>query len=176
MILFGFISVINGQNADTSPVAKPVIKWYKFEEALALNNKYPKKKIFIDVYTEWCGWCKKMDAGAFRDSAIAVYMNEHFYPVKFDAERKDTINVNGTKYVNSNPNEKRGVHQIAANLLQGKMSYPSYVFLGEMGNVLTVVNGFKPANEFEPILHYYGDNEYVNLPFGEYKQNFPTRK
>jgi len=171
-----FTTMLCGQNADTTRVSKPAIKWYKFEEALVLNNQYPKKKIFIDVYTEWCGWCKKMDASTFKDSAIVAYMNEKFYPVKFDAERKDTITVNGNKYVNSNPNEKRGVHQIAANLLQGKMSYPSYVFLGEMGNEITVINGFKPAQEFEPVLHYYGDNEFINMPFSEYRLKFPSRK
>ena len=57
------------------------IKWYSFEEAYQLNKK-KQKKIFIDVYTEWCGWCKKMDAETFANPLIAKYMSEHFYCVK----------------------------------------------------------------------------------------------
>src|SRR4051812_22903851 len=50
-----------------------------------------KKKVFIDVYTQWCGWCKRMDASTFEDPSVVAYMNTHFYPVKLDAEVKDTI-------------------------------------------------------------------------------------
>ena len=38
-----------------------VIKWYTIEEAEKLFNKSP-RPIFIDTYTDWCGWCKKMDS------------------------------------------------------------------------------------------------------------------
>jgi len=176
IILFCFNTVLNGQNKDTVRVSKAAIKWYQFEEALALNNKYPKKKIFIDVYTDWCGWCKKMDASTFKDSAIVAYMNEKYYAVKFNAETKDTISINGRNYINMNPNEKRGAHQIAADLLQGKLSYPSYVFLNEIGSKMSVENGFKPVGEFYPVLRYFGDNEYVNMPYSEYRQKFPSPK
>lgn len=176
IILFCSSAVLNGQNKDTIRVPKAAIKWYKFEEALVLNNNYPKKKIFIDVYTEWCGWCKKMDATTFKDSAVVAYMNEKYYAVKFDAETKDTISINGRNYVNMNQNEKRGVHQIAADLLQGKMSYPSYVILNEIGNKMTVENGFKPAAEFYPVIRYFGDNEYIRMPYSEFRQKSPSPK
>lgn len=175
--LFLFVSFLASAQKPDSTVHKiPAIKWHKFEEALALNNNYPKKKLFVDVYTDWCGWCKKMDAGTFKDSAIAAYMNENFYAIKFDAERKDTIILNGVKYVNTNPNEKRGVHQIAANLLQGKLSYPSYVFLSEVGSLITVAAGYKSVEDMESLLHYYGDNQYIYMPYSEYREKFPKRK
>lgn len=51
----------------------PKIRWYSIEEAVELNSKSKakdKKKFFIDVYTDWCGWCKKMDANTFTDPVI----------------------------------------------------------------------------------------------------------
>ena len=36
------------------------LTWISFEQAVELQKKEP-RKILIDVYTDWCGWCKKMD-------------------------------------------------------------------------------------------------------------------
>lgn len=62
------------------------IKWMGFNEAIEACKKEP-KMIFIDVFTDWCGWCKRMDATTFKNPVIAKYMNDKFYAVKFDAER-----------------------------------------------------------------------------------------
>ena len=66
------------------------IKWISFEEAVMLSEKTP-KKLFIDVYTSWCGWCKKMDATTFKEKEVVSFINENFYPVKLNAETRDTI-------------------------------------------------------------------------------------
>ena len=93
------------------------IKWMDFEEAVAMNQKKP-KKIFIDMYTDWCGWCKKMDASTFVNPVIVKYMNDNFYAVKFNAERKDAVNFNGTSYVTGNPTGSRSSQQLAQELLR----------------------------------------------------------
>ena len=57
VICFTFIVYsCNGQPMRTEQPQK--IKWMGFEEAVALGEKQP-KKLFIDVYTNWCGWCTK---------------------------------------------------------------------------------------------------------------------
>src|ERR1039457_1473955 len=73
-----------------SPPAQKEIKWYTLQEALRLCAANP-KKIFIDVYTDWCGWCKRMDAGTFKYPCIVELMNKYYYPVRFNAEIKDTF-------------------------------------------------------------------------------------
>ncbi len=147
------------------------VKWYSFEDAYKMNKKKP-KKMFIDVFTEWCGWCKKMDAETFANPLIAKYMNDHFYCVKFDAERKDTIVIDGQPFVNPNPDSKRSTHKLAAELLRGKMSYPSYVFLNEKGQWLTVVAGYQPAKDFEGVIKYFGTDAYLKSTWEEYRATF----
>ena len=68
------------------------INWISMQEAIDLTAKPGnKKKIFIDAYTDWCGWCKRMDQSTFIDSNVIKHMNENYYAVKFDAESYDTI-------------------------------------------------------------------------------------
>jgi len=166
------------QAQNAAPVKTSLIKWYSFEDAYNLSKK-KKKKIFVDVYTEWCGWCKKMDAETFTNPVIAKYMMDNFYCVKFDAERKDTIVIDGKAFINPNPASKRSTHQLASQLLRGSMSYPSYVFLNEEGQLITVVPGYHNAKSFEAILSFFGEGIYKNLSqadfqtkFNEYTANF----
>ncbi|MFC2101813.1 thioredoxin family protein [Bacteroidota bacterium] len=147
------------------------IKWMSFEQAYELNKKHP-KKIFIDMYTDWCGWCKRMDATTFSDPVIADYMNKNFYNVKMDAERKDTVVIDGNTFVNPNPTGKRSSHQLAIELLRGKMSYPSFIFLNEKSQLLTVVPGYQQAKDFEPILHYFGEDAFTDQQWEEYRAKF----
>jgi thioredoxin-related protein len=147
----------------TAPSSSEKIKWLDFEQAVALNKKKP-KKIFIDTYTDWCGWCKKMDASTFINPVIVEYMNKNFYAVKFNAERKDTVNFNGKEYINPNPNSARSSHQLAIELLGGRMSFPSFVILDEKMNKITIIPGYHKAPDFESILHFFGENVYLTDP------------
>ena len=160
------------QHKPRSSSKQDKIKWYTFEDAYKLNKKKP-RKIFIDVFTDWCGWCKKMDAETFTNPVILKYMNKNFYCVKFDAERKDTIIIDGVTFVNPNPYGKRASHQLAVELLKGNMSYPSYVFLNEHVNVMAVIPGYKTANDFEPYLHYFGEDAFdKKIPWEDFIRTF----
>jgi len=169
-VLTVLIIAINGFSQNTGE-----IKWYTFEEALELNAQNP-KLIFIDVYTEWCGWCKKMDAATFKEPYIAKYMNDKYYCVKLDAEGKEPINYMGKEYTNPNPDGRRSTHQIAALLLQNKMSYPSYVFMNEQSKVLTVVKGFITDDKFDPIIHWFGERAFLTQKFPDYSATFKSVK
>jgi thiol-disulfide isomerase/thioredoxin len=72
------------------PVERVTINWMTLEEAME-KSKTEKRKIFVDVYTTWCGWCKHMDSTTFVSGAVAKYLNDHYYPVKFNAEQQNDI-------------------------------------------------------------------------------------
>ncbi len=144
------------------------INWLTWEEAveLSLTDTNP-KKMFVDVYTDWCGWCKKMDKDTFKNPQVSAYMQENFYMVKLDAEGKEPIEYQGNtfKFV---PSGRRGYHELAAALLQGKMSYPTVVFLDENRNMLSPVPGYQRVKPFMQIAQYFGDNVYKEKDWQTY--------
>ena len=156
--------------------AQERINWFKFEQALAMNQARMEqglqpKKIFVDVYTDWCGWCKRLDATTFAHPEIIRYMNTHFIAVKLDAERKDTVRINDQVFVHR-PGGRGGVHELAAILLNNQMSYPSCTFLDETGQQLQVIPGYMNAQQFEVILHFFGDNAYKTEKWDAYSTKF----
>ncbi len=166
------IVLLFGVNSFSQNNSKSVIKWMSFKEAIELNSKSLKKKIIVDAYTSWCFWCKKMDETTFSHPEIAKYINEHFWAVKLNAESKDTIEINGTKYINPNPNANRSTHQLAAALLQNQMSYPSYAFLDETNTGITVIPGYYSPKDYEVVLHFIAYNAYKTTTFEKFKNSF----
>jgi thioredoxin-related protein len=168
-LMFALVIFIN------NPVnAQEKIKWHSFEEAMELTSENP-KHIFIDVYTDWCGWCKKMDASTFVDPVVVELMNKYFYAVKLDAEQKDTIYFKDNAFVNPDPNGRRSTHQMAQALLKGKLSYPSFVFLNSDTEWLTVVNGYRKAPEFEQVLTYFGESIYETKTWEQFMETFVSK-
>ena len=170
-IAFSSFILLQNQNSPEPQAQGETIKWHSFQEAAALSKK-EKKKIFIDVYTSWCGWCKVMDKNTFTHPVIAAYMNKHFYAVKLDAEMKDTIVFNNYTFVNPSPNIPRSTHQLASSLLSNKLSYPTTVYLDENFNLLTQVPGYLQPIQLEPIMKYFGESAYTSTKWEDYQKTF----
>jgi thioredoxin-related protein len=148
------------------------INWVSMEEAERLSRENP-KKIFVDVYTDWCGWCKRMDANTFSHPQIVSYINENFYAVKLNAEQSEPITFRGVEYVNENPDSRRSSHNFAIAMLQGRMSYPSVAFFDEELNLITALPGYREPKQFEPILVFFSDDVFHNNPnLDEFVKNF----
>jgi len=148
--------------------AQEKIRWMSIEEAYALTlTESTPKKIFIDVYTDWCGWCKRMDKATFQNPEVAAYMNAHYYNVKFDAEQKESIEMLGNTF-EFIPQGSRGYHELAAALLNGKMSYPTVVFMNPKFEMLSPVPGYQEAPQFLKVATFFGDNIYKSVPWEEY--------
>ncbi len=150
------------------------IKWLTWEEAME-KSRTEKKKIVVDIYTDWCGWCKKMDKTTFSDDRIVKYINKYYYPVKLDAEQKNEILFNGqtyqyTKYGN------RGYHQLATMLLNGKMSFPSFVFLDENFTLIQAIPGYQDEINFLMISSYFGKNAHKTTPWQKYSADFKAEE
>lgn len=148
------------------------INWVSFEKAVELNSKNP-KKIIIDLYTDWCGWCKKMDRDTYSREQIIDYVNDNFYAVKFDAEQKGDVQFNGHtfKFV---PSGRRGYHELAAALTQNQLSYPTTVFMDEELRIIQPVPGYLDAKTFDTIIKYIGEEKYKDTPFNDFKKTYKS--
>lgn len=140
------------------------LTWLSFEQAVELQAKAP-KKIIIDVYTDWCGWCKKMDKYTYTNDSVIKFINANYYLVKLNAEQKEDIKFRD-KIFSFKPEYKS--HELAVSLLNGQMSYPTTVFLDEDINILTVVPGYLTPKDLNPILKYFGENIYKTMNWKEY--------
>lgn len=60
-------------------------KWHNMSEGYKMAIK-EKKMILVDVYTDWCGWCKVMDAKTYSDESVINKIGAHFVAVKFNPE------------------------------------------------------------------------------------------
>ena len=111
-----------------------------------------KRKIFISVYTDWCGFCKKMDATTFRDDGVVKRLREDYYAVKFDAETKQTINFAGKQFKYVATSARGGYNQLAAALTRGRLAYPTCVILDEELKVFKIIPGYQSARALSEIL------------------------
>lgn len=145
------------------------VKWYTIQEAEKLVKANP-RPIVIDTYTDWCGWCKKLDQETFSNPVIAEILNTKFYPVKFNAEGKDPVTFLGRNFVNDGKSGKS--HQLAIALLQGQMSYPNLVFFNEKMQLVTNVPGYREAKEMEVLLSFFADKAYEKINFQDYGKSF----
>ena len=138
------------------------INWLGFEEAIRLN-KTENRKIMVYVFSDNCGWCRKMEAETFASPAIIQVINSHFYPVKINARITDTIRYDGRSfgYIPADPGLGRpAYHELILLLLQGRLAYPSTAFLDENLVYLGLERGYKSADPFGKYLKYISEEVY----------------
>jgi thioredoxin-related protein len=141
------------------------IQWLTLEE-LQVKMKAKPKKVLMDVYTDWCGWCKVMDKKTFSNPDVIKYVNEKYYAVKFNAEQKDTVHFMGNKY-----GPEGRANRFAIELLRGKLSYPTIVIMEENFQSPQPIPGYQDVKNIEMILKYMGENIYKTTTWEAYSQS-----
>ena len=137
------------------------INWMTFEEALEAQKNIP-KKIFMNLYADWCGPCKIMDKKTLKNRDVVNYINKYFYAVKFNAEGDEKINFFNRKFTNPNYDKNRkgrnSTHQLTFFLrVEG---YPSIVFLSEDGDPMLPIMGYHNPQQLEFYLKLIKQGDY----------------
>jgi thioredoxin-related protein len=141
------------------------ITWNKYDDGVKLAAK-SKKPMMIDFFTNWCGFCKKMDQQTYIDPTIIKYVNDHFIAVKLNAESKEALNL---------PDGQSNGTNIARSF--GVRSYPQTWFVEANGSKLGGRPGYMPPQVFIYFLKYYGEGHYKQSTFEEYyKQTTSTKQ
>ena len=118
--------------------------WTDWNTAYA-NAVKEKKVILVDAYTDWCGWCKRMDKDTYANSDVIKELGDGFIAVKFNPEKAGSYTVDGQTY-----NAQQLLGQLSNNQ---RMGYPTTFFVLPDGkNTTIMVQGYQPAKEFIDIL------------------------
>jgi thioredoxin-related protein len=148
---------------------KMQVKWMKFEDAVAASQKEP-RKIFVDIYADWCGWCKVLDRDTFSDTAVAKILNEQYYPVKLDAESRETHTLPDGRKVSS----PELAATLAASKPGGKYGLPTMVVLNEQASILTRIQGAQKPNFMTPALLFFSENHYLEKSWETYSKEYSS--
>jgi thioredoxin-related protein len=144
------------------------VKWMSLNEAVTELGK-EKKPILIDLYTDWCGWCKVMDKKTYTNKNVIGYLQDKFYTVKLNAETREKIDWKNKAY---SFNAGYRANDFAVYLTQGRLAFPTTVIIPVDGSEPQAIPGYLDVKDFEMIAKYFGEGAYGKIPFDEYQKNF----
>ena len=176
---------VNNNSFAPSTTAADSIAWQSLEEVNKVVEKNIKKNkvkeeklIIVDFYTDWCGWCKKLDQVTYRDSAVVELMNKYFYAVKFDAESKDTVQFANKTYGFKKAGS-RGTNEFAIAMATrpgGRIGYPTMTIINAFGEKVAVEGGYKDPAKMVLMLRFYGEGFYKSMDFQTFLSQKPTQE
>ncbi len=148
------------------------IHWITSIDELQAKMQQSPKKVYIDMYTDWCGWCKKMDATTFQNPDLVKYMNNNFYAVRFNAETKDVIHFQGKDYKFDSAHR---ANMFAVEMMKGQLTYPTAIFLMENFQNPNPIPGYRSVSELEVMITYFGDNAFRHKSWDAYQKEYQPR-
>ncbi len=122
------------------------------------DAKVQHKLVLVDVYTDWCHWCKQLDKDVYPDRNVQKQLHAYFAATKVNAESDASIDFLGTT---------TSGRQLAPHW--SVTGYPTILFLSPDGNVIERVPGYLPAKDFASLLEYIGTGAYRTTSFDDWQ-------
>lgn len=155
------------------------IKWMTWQEAIKAAEKAHQsgqvpKKFLVNIYTDWCKWCKRLDIETFGNKELAAYVNANYYPIRFNAETHETIIINGYsfRYVPFAGQANKGINELAYLLQEGVIQYPTVVFLDIDFSILQRLDRFVDSETMLAVTNYINSDDYYLIPWVFYWEDW----
>ena len=141
----------------TTVITASDLNWRSFEDAHKIAQT-ENKIILIDFYTDWCGWCKKMDNETYSNEKIIDLLNEDFVTVKINPEKQGSIELGG---------QTMTWEQFAADV--GVTGYPATAFFTPDFKLIDLIPGYYDPKNMEMVLKFMSDAIYEKISFQDYR-------
>jgi thioredoxin-related protein len=163
LALIGVLSIC----ISSSPATSKKDLWQSWKE---VNEKIvtDEKPLLIDIHTNWCYYCKVMDATTYKNDSVYSYLKQHFYRFKFNAEGKDSIVWQSKVFKYNN---RYQCHDFAVYLTRGNIVYPTTVIITPGAQPFYMHGQLKPE-EMEMLLKYFGERDYKRMPIEDFAKTF----
>lgn len=122
------------------------IKWYAYDEGMALGKKEG-KKVFLHFYADWCFYCKKMAKETFKDHLVVNYLNENFISIRVNTDMERKL---------ASAYSVRGL--------------PATWFIAENGEKISNRPGYIPPEMFVKMLKYIQTDSYKKMALKKFLQ------
>ncbi len=123
---------MNGDKPKAAQEERGGFAWNENWDAAFKEAEKANKLVLVDVYTDWCGWCKRLDKDTYSDPAVSRYMGEKFVCIKANAEKPKFRS------------------KIAPFDVHG---FPAILVLESNGKLKGRMDGYLPPKEFNAALH-----------------------
>jgi len=148
-----------------SPKKKDLWQDWTTIQELAQKEKKP---LLIDIYTDWCIYCKKMDAKTYKNDSVYNCLKTNFYRLKFNAEMKDDFVWNGTTF---SYNARYKTNEFAWHITKGMLTLPTTVIVPVEGEPF-FIPGELETGEMECLLKYFTSGAYKSQRYEDYLSAF----
>mgnify|MGYP005990114829 FL=1 len=163
LVILGFSLNLNAQEK---------VNWLSFEKAIELNKTNP-KPLLVSIYTDWCGWCKKMYNETYTNPVIAKYVNDNYHAIKLNGEGKEPITYKDYTFKFSQQGRTK-YHELSAALQDGKLSYPTTIILNKEEQLLDRIPGYLPAKKMEMVLAFFIKKDRKEKKWGDFVKTFKS--
>lgn len=140
LFLFGSFTPPKGENKTEKATE---LKWYNWNEGYPMAVK-SNKIVLVDLYTSWCGWCKRMDKDTYTNEDVVSFINKKFVPIKLNPEvdgkyKIDSLTVTGPQLMGMLTNNQ-------------STGYPTIVFIYTKNREIEIMPGYQDAANFKATL------------------------
>ena len=122
--------------------ASAEVEWKAFEKGIQ-DASAKRKYGFVSVYTDWCGYCKKLERETLRAQKVVAELDKHFVSMKLNAESEESITWKG---------KKMSKRELAASW--GVEGYPTMLFLNSKGEIIGSFPSYAEADLMIKLLTY----------------------